>query len=347
MKLDKNVIDTHFHINAWYDKFGNNYIDLLNDIQKKTDLKGININALTHKKHGGVKINIMAAIYKLYNPSVYAHADIFFPATPVPTPLDAKLLPEIQYDDFMEIGFDGIKILYKPDVQKIIDLPINSITFDKFFKKCEKDKTHVIWHVADPKIHWTADFPNKEWNYSDGTFPSFDELFNHTFDVLNKYPSLNVCFAHFMFMEETPEKLEEIFKRYENVAVDVVPGLMFREFEKRPEFYREFLSKYSDRILFGSDSEIPANSHSIELINAIYDGLTTDKEVNIWGYKSKGINLSDSVSEKILYKNFASRCSDTPKPINKSALKKYIEKYSDYIEESPEKAEILKFAKSL
>jgi predicted TIM-barrel fold metal-dependent hydrolase len=170
------------------------------------------------------------------------------------------------------------------------------------------------------------------WGYSDGTFPTWQEHYTQVFRVLERHPKLNTTFAHFFFYEDKPKQLEEVFEKYENVGVDVVPGLMFREFEKRPEFYREFLSKYSDRILFGSDSEIPANSHSIELINAIYDGLTTDKEVNIWGYKSKGINLSDSVSEKILYKNFASRCSDTPKPINKSALKKYIEKYSDYIE---------------
>lgn len=347
MKFAKNVIDSHTHIHHWFDKNGKSYIEIFDEIQAKTGLKGFCINALTNESYGGIETNIMAAIYKLHNPSSYAYANLFYDKTPVVPPVPKGLDPLTQYKEFMEIGFDGIKILYKPDVQKRVVLPINDEFFEDFFKEAEKDNTHFIWHVADPEEFWKKDCPPGPWNYSDGTYPSFEELFEQTFDVLEKHPELNVCFAHFSFMENEPEKLEEVFKKYKNVCTDVVPGLMFRRFEERPEYFRSFLTNYADRIIFGSDSEISVNSNCAALINAVYEGLTTDNIVNIWGYKSKGINLPDEATSKILSENFKVKCHPTPNPVNKKALKAYIEKYSVYLKDSPEKTEILNFAQSI
>lgn len=347
MQFKKNAIDSHMHVYKWYDDNGKSFIEGFDEIQKATGLKGLCINALTDEKHGGVKINIMAAIYKLHNPTAYAYANLFYPETPLVPPLPKGLDPLTQYKEFMEIGFDGIKILYKPDIQKKVALPINDEFFEDFFATAEKDNTHFIWHVADPKANWDADFPPGPWNYSDGTYPSFDEMFEQTFDVLNNHPNLNADFAHFFFLENEPEKLEEVFSKYKNVCIDVVPGLMFRAFEKKPEYFREFLTHYADRILFGSDSDFPSNPNCEGLITAVYEGLTTDKTIDLWGYKSKGINLPDEITDKILYENFKVKCHPTPNPINQKALKRYIEKYSVYMKDSIEKTEILKFAEEL
>lgn len=347
MKLKKNTIDSHMHVHKWYDDNGKSFIEKFDEIQSQTGLKGLCIAALTDKIHGGVETNIMSAIYKLHNPTAYAYANLFYPETPLVPPLPYGMDPLTQYKELMEIGFDGIKILYKPDIQKNIALPINDVFFEDFFAEAEKNNTPFLWHVADPKPNWTKDFPPGPWNYSDGTYPGFEEMFEQTFNVLDKHPNLNVCFAHFFFLETEPEKLEEVFKKYKNVCVDVVPGLMFREFEKNPKYFREFLTKYADRIIFGSDSEVPNNSNSVELINAVYNGLTTDNIIDLWGYKSKGINLPDSVTDKILYDNFKAKCHPTPTPVNKKALKAYIEKYTVYLKNSHEKTEILKFAEKL
>lgn len=347
MKLTNNVIDSHIHIDKWFDSNGVSYIETLNKLQNDTGLKGMCIDALTDKIHGGIEINVMASIYKLFNPSAYAYANLFFPENPIVTPLPNGIEPLSQYNEFLNVGFDGIKILYKPNVQKNLSLPINDMYFDSFFAAAEKNNTHFIWHVADPKTFWDKDSSSGPWNYSDGTYPSCEELYEQTFDVLKRHPNLNVCFAHFLFLENEPEKLEEIFDKYKNVCVDVVPGLMFRTFEKRPDFYKAFLTKYSDRILFGSDSDVPSNPNCAKLIKNIYDGLTTNKLVNIWGYESMGINLSEEVSKKILYENFKNKCHPVPNPINIDALKCYIEKYSSFFTMMTEKNEILKFAKTL
>lgn len=347
MKFQENVIDSHVHLYKWFSKDGRSFIELLDELQETTGVKGINIASLTDEKYGGVEANMLAPIYKLHNPTAYAYANLFYPSLPLNPPLPQGLDPVTQYNEFKEIGFDGIKILYKPDLQKKVQLPVNDAFFEDFFTLAEKDNTHFIWHVADPERNWSEDYGDGPWNYSDGTYLSFDEMYEHVFDVLDRHPLLNVCFAHFFFLEEYPERLEEIFAKYKNVCVDVVPGLMFRAFEKNPEFYREFLTKYSDRILFGSDSEVPHNPDNAKLMTAVYDGLTTDNIIDLWGFKSKGINLPCEVCRKILYDNFRTKCHSVPNKINKKALKAYIEKYFDYILNEDNKTKILEFKETL
>ena len=347
MKFEKDVIDSHVHLYNWFSHDGRSFIELLDELQETTGIKGINIAALTDEKYGGVESNIMAAIYKLHNPTAYAYANLFYPSLPLNPPLPDGLDIVTQYKEFKEIGFDGMKILYKPDMQKRVQLPINDEFFDEFFTLAEKDGTHFIWHVADPEGNWEKDFPIEQWNYSDGTYLKFDEMYAHVFDVLERHPLLNVCFAHFFFLENYPERLEEIFAKYKNVCIDVVPGLMFRAFEKNPEFYREFLIKYSDRILFGSDSEAPYSPDNAKLMTAVYEGITTDKIIDLWGYKSKGINLPDEAAEKILYHNFRNKCHPKPQKINKEALENYIEKYNGFILKEENKRKILEFKEML
>jgi predicted TIM-barrel fold metal-dependent hydrolase len=203
--------------------------------------------------------------------------------------------------------------------------------------------------VADPEQNWLPGAIEGHWGYSDGTYPTWQEHYDQVFAVLNRHPKLNTTFAHFFFYEDKPTQLAEIFERYENVGVDVVPGLMFSIFMKKPEFYREFLTKYADRIIYGSDWAVLQDSNEFgeALMDSIYDSLTTEKESNIWGNIVKGIALPQVVTDKILYKNFKRKCHNEPKPINKKALKAYIEKYKDYIRDLESKEQILKFAETL
>lgn len=353
MKFTKKVIDSHMHIktsgNRWFDKEGKTYIELLDQMQKAKGLENVNILALCDEIYGGVETNIMAAIYKLHNPTAYAYADLVFPTYPVSLPFPSGFDAETQYEELMEIGFDGFKILQKPDLEKIKKFTVDNEYYNEFFALAERDNTHIIWHVADPEQNWLPGAIEGPWGYSDGTYPTWQEHYDQVFRVLERHPKLNATFAHFFFLEEKPEELADIFEKYENVGVDVVPGLMFSIFMKKPEFYREFLTKYADRIIYGSDWAVLQDSNEFgeALMDSIYDSLTTEKESNIWGNIVKGIALPDEVTDKILYKNFKRKCHNEPKPINKKALKAYIEKYKDYIRDLESKEQILKFAETL
>lgn len=348
MKLTKSTIDSHMHLYNWYRSDGVDYFKILDDVQKETNMKGLCIAALADKIYGGPDINIMSAIYKLHNSTAYAYANFFFPEYPVNPSLPEGLDSLTQYKEFMDIGFDGIKILYKPDIQKDIKMLINDSYYEPFFAQAEKDNTNILWHVADPEYCWFDSYTGP-WAYSNEEVPKFKDMLIETFDVLQKHPNLNVTFAHFLFLSEYPEKLEYIFNKYKNVKIDITPHPgMYKVFLENYDFYRDFFEKFSDRIIFGTDASVPNNRYCAVQIKTIYDAVTTADEILIGSRQNtKGLNLSDETCNKILHKNFLKACSEKPKPINKDALKEYAKKYMPYITNESNKTPIINFLKNL
>ena len=347
MAFEIDTIDSHIHLYKWFDKNGKSYINALDDLQNETGVKGITLASLTDPIYGAFEYNIMSAIYKLFSPTAYALANLYFPELPVKAPICKEFDPKTQYEELMEIGFDGFKILFKPDLQRLAEIPFNSPVFEDFYTNCEKDGTYILCHVADPKQNWTTSFSAGPWNYFDGTYLPREEMYNQVFDVLESHPKLNICFAHFFFMEDEPNKLEKLFAKYKNLCVDLAPGLMFRKFEREKEFFTDFLTKYSNRIIYGSDATINENPKNAELMTAVYNGITTNNTIDIWDFKSQGIKIPEKAAQNILSETFKNHCGKTPKAINKAALKKYIEKYLDYIKNEQEKQQIINLLKTL
>ena len=343
MNNEKKVIDSHVHLDTLFDENGKDYFERLDSLIQQTGIDRICLNALGDKVYGGADNIIMSALYKLHNPSTFATSSFVYPQYPVSTPLPEGLDILTQYRELMEIGFDGIKILYKPTVQKEIGLPINHEIYEEMFAQAEKDHTYFLWHLADPAFFWSNEYTGHH-SYKDGTYLSFRQMFTDTFDVLDRHPGLNVVFAHFLFLSEHPDVLEDIFERYKNVSIDVTPGTeMYDVFTANLDFYRSFFEKHADRLLFGTDST-PCFDGSKDLTLAVYRAMTTDEEVEIWKHTAKGLRLSKSACEKILYQNFLRKCRQSPKPINIKALKNYIEKYTPLITNEEHKQQILKAA---
>ena len=121
----------------------------------------------------------------------------------------------------------------------------------------------------------------------------------------------------------------DFFAKYPNVNVDLTPGVeMYGSFGKDPAYFREFFTRYADRIEYGTDC---SNHNTVEgnlkTCDPVYEFLTTDWNFNCWHYEFRGLNLDKPVQEKILAGNFLRRISEKPKPINKEALKAYVNKY--------------------
>ena len=247
MRFEKKTIDSHIHFYNWFHKDGSDYFQKCDDLQKSVGLDGLCIDCLTDPIYGGVENNVMAALYKLHNPTAYAYGAIAYPSYPISLPLPEGMDPLTQYRELMEIGFDGLKILYKPDVQKLAKLTIDHEVYAPLFAQMEKDQTHITWHVADPDKNWKVK-TGRKWDYSDGTYPSYEDMMEQTMNVMERYPRLKVTFAHFLFLSEHPEVLEELFAKYPNMAVDVTPGTeMYGVFTERRDFYRTFFEKYASR----------------------------------------------------------------------------------------------------
>ena len=72
--------------------------------------------------------------------------------------------------------------------------------------------------------------------------------------VLARHPRLRIVFAHFFFMSAQLDRLSGILDRYENVSVDLTPGIeMYENFSAAPERARAFFVRYADRIIYGTD----------------------------------------------------------------------------------------------
>ena len=344
MHLKKRTIDSHIHIGNWFCEDGGDYVQRCDALQQALGLDGFCIDCVSDPVYGNVENNIMAALYKLHNPTAYANGAIVYASYPIQLPFGEGVDPLTQYEELMEIGLDGMKILYKPDVQKIKQLPIDHEVYEPVFAQMEKDGTHITWHVADPEEFWDAR-TGRKWDYSDGTYPSYESMMEQTLRVMEKHPQLKVTFAHFMFLSKHPEMLEELFEKYPNLAVDVTPGTeMYTSFTEQRDFYRGFFEKYAHRILFGSDVEIPLRRHSVneELVRSVYQAMTEDCEVSIWKLPARGLELSDASCNLILRENFLRRSGNKPKNVNVAALKRYIQKYLPLIKNPKSKEQILK-----
>lgn len=340
----KRFVDSHIHINEWLTRKNRSYIEGLDELQKGCNADGVCICALTYD-FDVVAQNLMAAIYKLHNPTAYAYGAFIYPKIPVKAEDMAGMDVLTQYKELMQIGFDGLKLFEnKPYVEKALACPIDSEFYEPFFAQAEKDKTPTVWHVANPKRNWDERYRQElnEW-FCDETFLKHEDFYKRVYAVLDKHPALVATFAHFFFLSEDLKELERIFSKYENVAVDVTPGTeMYAVFNENKEKISAFFEKYSDRLLFGTDCW-PDESNTFTLSSAVYGVITGEAQAgDIWGVQAEGLQLSEETQDKILYGNFYRR-NGAPKKINRDALIKYAKKYLPYIESERARSEIVEY----
>lgn len=299
------LADTHVHIDSTSISAVNDLFDSLIDI----GVTDIAILALA--KHG-IFQNIAALYYKnkykKLNISAFGslhHHDIY-----------EDIPYEKHVEKLLDMGMDGMKFLeMKPDFRKTLTEGVNSKKYDKMFSLLEERKAPVLMHVNDPEEFWDLQKIQKNhlergWFYGDGTYLSNQEIYDEVFEMLDKHPRLNVTFAHFFFMSNNIDEATRIMEKYPNVRFDLTPGTeMFKGFSKDTDAWHKFFEKYSDRILYGTDSNVGKIPRMVrEISQTVKMVLTNDEnEFNMpmWPrFEVKGLKLSDETVEKILYKNY-------------------------------------------
>ena len=206
MKFEKTVIDSHMHVHFYKNDQGETFYDFFDRKQAEHGLKAINLcgcPCVAEKDNlmWGVENNIMAALYKLHNPTAYAYGGFFYPNMPMEGPMPAGMELDTQYRELMDLGFDGIKLLEtKAEEQKKFGLFVDDERFEPFFAQCERDGTHIVWHVADPDSFWDLKriHPRhlaKGWYYGEGDFMAWEQIYEMVFRVLERHPKLKISFA--------------------------------------------------------------------------------------------------------------------------------------------------------
>lgn len=336
------MIDSHWHMYVHTCEDGKDFRIALDELQKQQGMDAVNLCCIPVYHELGPAQNILAAIYKLHNPTAYAYGGLVYPQKPFQKPMPEGMDPLSQYEELMELGFDGIKMLEtKPTEQKAYGMFIDDEYYDAFFAACEKDGTHMVWHVADPETFWDIEripqrFLDRGWFYGDGTYMSYDRVYGQVYNVLERHPNLKVTFAHFFFLSEHPEKLEELFCKYPGATVDLTPGSeMYHAFRDNRAYYRDFFIRHQDRILFGTDTSHSGGDMTrfTQRSQAVRKFLTTDEKMTVISVETKGLALPKAVTNKILGENFQRAAGKQPRPVDREKLKAYVQKYQHLIKD--------------
>ena len=333
-RVKHKVIDSHLHFYDYKDENGKDFFHCFEEYRNEMGLAGINLCALPSGYGCDVTSNLMCAVYKLINKDTFAHAGLLYDKYPMGESLPSNMDFVTQLDELEKIGFDGVKLIEgKPTMHRTIGKNLLHKEFDKFFAEAERRKTHLVFHVNDPKEFWTTEGLDY---YGDDTYASHEELYRQAYAILENHPNLTVTFAHFFFKSEHPEDLIELFEKYPNMCVDLTPGWeMYLSFYENKEYFKSFFEKYSKRILLGTDAYFPRPTEcSMWLVDRVYRFISSPDVVKAVAdrYES-GLCISDDAINDITHKNFERRVGEKPKEVNKKALKDYYEKYKHLMTE--------------
>lgn len=344
--MDKNlIINAHVH-------FENT--SLIRETKEFFQELGIEkLNIVSPARPDRVNSNPQAICFKaMYPGDIYISGGLDYSGIEGKSDREIEKLFEDQVHRLREIGFDGIKLLEtKPNYARIMPFPIDSPVYNSFFSTIEELDIPVFWHVADPEEFWDKErippvAKERGWDYTDGSYPSKEELYQRVDNVLKRFPGLKIVFAHFYFLSADLKRAENLLERFPNINLDITPGSeMYYNFSKDPEKTREFFIKYQDRIVFGDDTAVSKNGIMKELITNrikfMRDFLETDEEFSIGPTdknflarpdRVKGIKLPQSVLEKIYGLNFLRIAGENPLPLNVSLAKEECQRIGEVLE---------------
>lgn len=235
-------------------------------------------------------------------------------------------------NECMQAGASGIKIWKnigmvlkdKEGRYGMVDDP----AFNPIFLYLEENKIPVMGHLGEPGNCWfplneMTDTSNYRYYKSNPQYhmylhpeaPSYEDQINARDNLLKKHPGLDFIGAHLASLEWSVEEIGKRLDLFPNLKIDLsarMGHLQYQSIADR-ERVRNFLIKYQDRILYGTDITINANEANPEeksqmlldrwRSNWIY--LATDSTLKIKNISGniKGLQLPKNVIDKIYNSN--------------------------------------------
>ena len=220
-----------------------------------------------------------------------------------------------QIDKAYSDGVEVFKIWLAPrflDSNKLPG-PFNLLDerLEPVFSKLEDYRFTISAHISDPDLWYL-------FNYQDKTKYGLKiDHINRFLVITEKYPKLKFFATHFACWPENLVELERILIEHPRLYINTgSTRWMIRELSKQREKSIEFINKFQDRIIFGTDLHVPK-----EPVDPLYYSTRywahrtfweTDYEADLpfddsdapFGTHFKGLKLQKSILEKIYYKNF-------------------------------------------
>ena len=141
---------------------------------------------------------------------------------------------------------------------------IDDMRLDPIFQAVEDTSLPLIIHIADPDTYFTL-------HYQDPKYGTKDENLAQLENVIERHPRAIFQIPHFGAQPEIHRlpNLGRWLERFPNIILDTASSRwMARELSKDVTKAREFLKKYADRILFGTD--VSSNKSDAEYYRGRY-----------------------------------------------------------------------------
>lgn len=241
------------------------------------------------------------------------------------------------------IGCDGVKLIEgRPLMRRILPFPdFDTAPWEPFWDYAEREALPILMHLNDPQEYWDASLVSDYHKDRGDTYGPEDIHFEAQYAqlerVLTAHPKLKIIFAHFFFMSGDLPRLGSWFDRFPNMLVDLTPGSeMYRILSENYAEASAFFEKYSDRIVYGTDTAARTimaghmepfseeeNLRRPELVMKLLSpGVDEIHEpdgkylIDVPHFRIRGLDISDETREKILGGNFLRFVGCDPKSVN-------------------------------
>ena len=130
----------------------------------------------------------------------------------------------------------------------------------------ETEGIPILWHVTQRHSYspYHGGGLHAYWKsgWELGVNFTNEDLLQDVLTIMRRYPKLNVIGAHQLHVG--PDRLQQLFQEYDNLYIDSSCGMYLRwadEFiEEDRLVLRDFIERWSERILFGTDADIKPGS---------------------------------------------------------------------------------------
>tara|TARA_B100000941_G_C28498770_1_gene552671 strand:- start:1318 stop:2334 length:1017 start_codon:yes stop_codon:yes gene_type:complete len=200
-------------------------------------------------------------------------------------------------------------------------IKVNDERLDPIWSICGELNIPVLIHSADPSSFWKPkDKFNERWlelrqkpgRYRDPkNNASFEEILSEQHTMFKKHPNTTFINAHMGWMANDLDRLSSHLDNNPNVVTEI--GAILAELGRQPKRAREFFIEHQDRVLFGKDA------HKLSEYYTYFRVLETDDEYFDYyrkrhgNWKMYGLNLPDTVLQKLYYKNALKLFPNIPK----------------------------------
>jgi predicted TIM-barrel fold metal-dependent hydrolase len=236
-----------------------------------------------------------------------------------------------QVDSALEEGAVGVKI-WKNIGMSLKDsdgryVMLDDPRFEPIFARLERDHVVLLGHQAEPLNCWMPfdqmtvrsdrdyfrEHPQYHM-YRHPEMPSHDVILAARDRLLKAHPALRFDAVHLASLEWDVEKVADFLDRFPNANVDLAARLVHLEYQAatHPAKVRQFLIRYQDRILYGSDDAYGPEDSDPKAAAEVHAGWAADwrflataavRHSPDFAQSFRGMHLPREVIDKIYRRN--------------------------------------------